>query len=238
MLFRKIISVVIIGMFISCSEEVSSPTPQTPKMTIEEVQNFVNGLNFTGTLPSGNKIDFIPNRLINSENLGINFTNAETPNYSTAKGTNFDLWAFSNNNGVLTIFPYQSPQHITVNFEYVLIMTFGELEELYPLEVNIDESEKHFVLGLALGSRLYDIEDVLVEDNIYGVTDFIQVVFDPESFFNNWLEGIYITEGDEVPFFISGNFNYSKGMIESEGVIDYWAGGYYRIGDYNLLLEE
>lgn len=193
-----------------------------PATSIEEINAEIR---FVGELPSGEIIDFAPSETF-SISGGPGFSQLPSTNYSKLDaGISVDV-ANTFAKGQFEFIYQLEGTRFRVEFQYVLITTFGELQEQFPDDVFFDELIRDWPVAFALGSDQFDINDVL-SGATFNVTDYLFVygIPDDDELFGEFfqaglaenqslgLNGVYelsggrlISNGDAVLFFDGGDF--------------------------------
>jgi len=187
-------------------------------MTVEEVMQAINQINFVGALPGGQEIDFRASNYIESYS-NTPFTNVGGFNFTREFGGYFNASRLSETVGNLEIFFKEfSVISYNVTFQYVFITTFGELERMYPDYFSVDLSQNDWIVVIALGSSGLDIEDVF-EGAFFDVTDYLAVTADPSDDFLR--SGIYYDVDFDDLFSLAGSYRFNSSFSSKGDVIDF-----------------
>ena len=216
-----------------CTESGSNPPELTNlQMSIEALSESVNEINFTGTLPDGQSIEFSPSKYVDyfpSHQYtvvgGLNFTN-ESGEF------NFDVGQLSNAGAQIDI---RTINGVTSDqFQYGFIATVGEMAMLFPdFFSNVSEIED-WIYAVALGSSRYDINDFIGQ---FIVTDYLVVIGIPErgtSF------GTYLDIDSDTSYDLSGFYTLTNSLV-SEGTVSIFIPTvveFEDIGTYELYIKE
>ncbi|SNT29114.1 hypothetical protein SAMN05421640_3225 [Ekhidna lutea] len=233
MRFRLLFISILVGVFISCDDEKGAHSITNPRSEIEEILELASKIQFVGELPDGLKIDFSVSA----------FSNTPSTNYSSAGSTNY----VENNGGL--IFPanqlllsegkldleIETGENLSVNFQYVFVTNFRELQRLYP-DLNTPDQFLDHRIAYGIGSDQYDVGD-LFNGGVFGVTDYVFMVSPPGSQVGF---GRYYAAGYEGIDLDAQQSTFTHKRHESEGRIMIYlnSGQFIDIGDFLLLLTE
>jgi len=233
----------------SCSESTGDAVEIVdPPMSLEEVNQSMSDIHFVGLLPNGQMIDFRPTQNFGNE-PGYEYTGVGSTNFvEGSEGFDFDAIELIQARGSIKVV-FDSPALIddilvrvpidssTVDFQFGLVTTIGELKEQFSNSFGYPNSVNDWIVVFGLGSSKFKLEE-FVEDEFFNVTDFVTYTVDPirrsgfGSFYDFDAEWRYELRGD---YFLGSSFN-SRGDLGINPTVRGFS--FALIGRYNLIIRE
>lgn len=209
-----ILSVVLSG----CDESGEGTANVSTINTVEELNEFVSGINFEIDLSSDKSFSFIPSRDFNLLD-GTNFSSMEEGfDYS---GNTFRV----TNNGSAELTIYFSST-ISITFDYAICTSVESIGRNYP-DIAINPEFNNYLVYIATTSSKYSNKDLITGEPIFS-EPYIQVIINP--FDGNSFSGFFAINSQI--YSMSGSFKLSNKGMTSTGITG--TSGGVRIFDYDL----